>query len=395
MTTPEIQALNDQCLINLFGTRRLALDRGEGARVWDVEGREYLDFFAGIAVVNLGHSHPAVSEAICAQSKKLLHTSNLYYIAPQVKLAARLCELCFADRWFFCNSGAEATETAIKITRRYWHQKGTPKPAIVTAKQSFHGRTLAAVTATGQPKYHEGFGPAPSGFKYVDYDNVAQLEEAITPDVGAVFLEPIQGEGGVRIPSEGYFKAVRALCTRKNVLLILDEVQTGLGRTGTLFAHQQLGFTPDIMTLAKGLGNGVPIGAMGCTEQVASGFSVGSHASTFGGNPLCTTAALATLSELTKPGFIEYAAANGEYFAERIRAVASKHPAYVEVRARGMMLGLELNKPIGPLINLMIDNGVICGPAGPNVLRFLPPLIVTREQVDRAVAALAASLGAF
>lgn len=393
MNTAEIQALNDKHIINTYGARKLALTRGEGAILWDADGREYLDFFAGIAVCNLGHCHPAVTQAICDQAKKLVHVSNLYYIEPQVKLAALLCAHSFADRWFFCNGGAEANEAAIKLARRYWVQKGTPKPEIVTAHHSFHGRTLATITATGQPKYHQGFEPMVPGFHYVAFNDIAALEAAITPAVGAVLLEPIQGEGGVRMPGDGYWPAVRKLCNQKGILLILDEVQTGLGRTGTLFAHEAYGITPDIMTLAKGLANGVPIGAMGCTEEVSQGFSVGSHACTFGGNPLSSAAAIATLEALVQPGFIESAARVGADFLARLRAIAKKHESIVEVRGKGLIIGVEFKEPVAPLIGKMLDAGIICGPAGPNVLRFLPPLLVTTDQVERVVSLLTACLG--
>ncbi|MEX2016340.1 MAG: aspartate aminotransferase family protein [Candidatus Hydrogenedentales bacterium] len=395
LSTDDIRELNDRHIINTYGPRKLALVRGEGTRVWDADGKEYIDFFAGIAVCNLGHCHPAVTEAIAEQARTLVHVSNLYYIEPQAKLAALLSEHCFADRWFFCNGGAEANEAAIKLARRYWAQKGTPKPDFITALQSFHGRTLATLTATGQPKYQQGFEPLVPGFTYVPYDDVDAIAKAITPQVGAIILEPVQGEGGVRVPVANYLKAVRAFCDKHGILLILDEVQTGLGRTGTLFSHTQSGITPDIMTLAKGLGNGVPIGAMGCTEEVASGFSVGSHACTFGGNPLSTAAALATLDVLLADGFIEAAAEVGAYFAERVQALAQTHKAIKQVRAKGLMIGVECDKAVTPLIGAMLDAGVICGPAGPNVLRFLPPLIITREDVDTVVGRLAQCLKNF
>jgi len=393
MNTQEIQALNDANIINTYGTRKLALVRGDGVKLWDADGKEYLDFFSGIAVTNLGHCHPAVTEAICAQAQKLLHVSNLYYIEPQVELAALLSKHSFADRWFFCNGGAEANEAAIKLARRYWAQKGTPKPIILSAHQSFHGRTLATITATGQPKYHEGFEPLLPGIQYIPFNDIEALEATLTPETGAILLEPIQGEGGVQVPSEGYFKAVRDLCAKQGVLLVLDEVQTGLGRTGKLFAHEHYGITPDIMTLAKGLGNGVPIGAMGCTDEVASGFSVGSHACTFGGNPLSTAAALATMKTLTEPSFIEHAAQLGEYLFDKLNAMAKKHEAVVEVRGKGLMVGIEMKEAAAPLIGKMIESGIICGPAGPNILRFLPPLIISREHVDRVVATLDTLLG--
>jgi predicted acetylornithine/succinylornithine family transaminase len=391
--TDEIRTLNDAHIINTYGARKVALTRGEGMRLWDADGKEYLDFFAGIAVCNLGHCHPEVTQAICDQARKLVHVSNLYYIEAQTLLASALSKHSFAEKWFFCNGGAEANEAAIKLARRYWHKQGTPKPAIVTAHQSFHGRTLATVTATGQPKYHDGFQPLMPGFHYVPYGDIAALEAAISPEVGAILLEPIQGEGGVRVPSAEYWQQVRKLCDDKNVLLILDEVQTGLGRTGELFAHQGYGITPDIMTLAKGLGNGVPIGAMGCTDLVASGFEPGSHACAFGGNPLSAAAAVATLRALTAPGFLEKAAESGAYLFERLAEVAREFESVVEVRGKGLMVGIEFNQPVAPLVGNLIEAGIICGPAGPNVLRFLPPLIVEKEHIDRMVSLLKACLG--
>ena len=394
VTTETIRTQTDSHVIGTY-VRKLAIVRGEGMRLWDADGREYLDFFAGIAVCNLGHCHPAVTQAISEQAARLVHVSNLYYMEPQAELAALLCKHTFADRWFFCNSGAEANEAAIKLARRYWSQKGTPKPGLITAKASFHGRTLATLTATGQPKLQEGFEPLLPGVKYVEYDDLASLESAIDETTGAVMLEPIQGEGGVRVPSDDYFKGVRELCDRNEVLLILDEVQTGLGRTGTMLAHTQLGMTPDIVTLAKGLGNGVPIGAMGCTEEAASGFGPGTHASTFGGNPLCAAAAVATLNTLLEPGFIERAAQVGEYLFDRLRQLAAKHDCIVEIRGRGLMVGIELTKSVVPLLDAMLEAGVICGPAGPKVLRFLPPLIVTESQVDHVIERLDTALGTF
>lgn len=392
MDTESIKQLNDQHIINTYGTRKLAIVRGEGARLWDADGREYLDFFAGIAVCNLGHCHPKVTEAICEQARMLVHVSNLYYIEPQVKLAALLCKHCFAEKWFFCNGGAEANEAALKIARRYWAQQGTPKPEVVVAEQSFHGRTLATITATGQPKYHQGFEPLLAGFHYVPYDDIDALAAAVTENTGLILLEPIQGEGGVRVPKPGYLPAVRQLCDEKNILLAFDEVQTGLGRTGHLFAYQNENVIPDIITLAKGLGNGVPIGAMGCSEKVATGFSPGSHACTFGGNPLSTAAALATFEQLAAPGFVEAARETGCYFTAQLLELAKGFDCIHEVRGRGLMVGVEFDRGVAPLIECLLNAGVICGPAGPSVLRFLPPLIVDRTAVDCVVAALITSL---
>ncbi len=393
MNTHEIKSLNDRFIVNTYGERKLAFVKGAGSRLWDADGKEYLDFFAGIAVVNLGHCHPAVTEAICAQARTLVHVSNLYYIESQALLAELLSAHSFADRWFFANCGATANESAIKLARRYWALQGTPKPHIITAEHSFHGRTLATITATGQTKYQAGFEPMMPGFSYAPYDDIAALEAAITPETGAIMLEPIQGEGGVRVPSDDYLPAVRRLCDERGLLLIFDEVQTGMGRTGRLFCHEHAGIAPDIVTLAKALGNGVPIGAMGCTDKAASGFAPGTHATTFGGNPLCTAAALATVRELLADGFLDTVQKTGAYFMEALEGLAAKHPVIKEVRGKGLMVGVEMDTPVAPVVGKLLDAGIVSGPAGPNVLRFVPPLIVTRDDVDRVVSTLDAILG--
>lgn len=393
MTTDEIRALYDANIMNTYGTRRLAMDRGAGMTLWDVEGNEYLDFFAGIAVANVGHCHPKVTKAICDQAQKLVHASNLYYHEPQAKLAALLSENSFADQWFFSNSGAEANEGAIKLARRYWVQAGSPKPVIVTAHQSFHGRTMTTLTASGQAKLHDGFAPLMQGFKYANFNDLNDLEANITPDVGAILLEPIQGEGGIRTCNPDYLKKVRELCDAKNVLMILDEIQTGCGRTGKLFAYEHAGIEPDIITLAKGLGNGVPIGAFGCKARIASGFSVGSHGSTFGGNPLCSSAALATLQVVLDEGLVDNARDVGAYFLEKLEGLKSKYSFIEDVRGSGLMIGVQFDRPVTDILNTMVDKRIICGPAGPNVLRFLPALIVTKEQVDHVVSVLDSILG--
>ncbi len=387
-TIESLQALTDAHVINTYGTRRLAFDRGDGCRLWDSEGNEYLDCFAGIAVANLGHNYPAVTKAISEQAAKLLHCSNLYYIESQSRVAALLCKHSFADKWFFANCGGTANEAAIKLSRRYWSKRGTPKPGILVAEQSFHGRTLATITATGQPKYQEGFEPLVEGFTHVPYNDMSALEQAITSSTGAIMLEPIQGEGGVRVPADDYLAQVRALCDKYGLLLILDEVQTGIGRTGKLFAYEHSGIAPDIITLAKALGNGVPIGAMGCTDEVASGFDIGSHATTFGGNPLCTAAALATLTAITAPGFMERVAEASARFISALQQLANKHSAMVEVRGKGLMIGVEFRDSVAQILHGMTERKVICGPAGPNVVRFVPPLIISDDQIDRAVRTL-------
>ncbi|HOK10141.1 MAG TPA: aspartate aminotransferase family protein [Candidatus Hydrogenedens sp.] len=393
MTNDELRTLADTYLINTYGSRTLALVRGQGTHVWDADGKEYIDLFSGIAVCNLGHCHPKVTKAIVDQAQKLIHVSNLYNIEPQILLAKKLSDLCFAKKWFFCNGGAEANESAIKIARRYWTVKGLYKPNIITAEQSFHGRTLATITATGQPKYHKGFEPMVPGFTYVPYNDTEAIEKALSPATGAILLEPIQGEGGIRMPSPNYLKEVREICNKHQVLLIFDEVQTGLGRTGYMFAHQAFDVTPDIMTLAKGLANGVPIGAMGCTEEIAQGFSPGAHACTFGGNPLSTATALAVVEELSNPTFLENVRALGKCFITGLSKIAEVHRKIKEVRGQGLMIGVEFDEPVNPLINQMFSRGFICGSAGPHVLRFLPPLIVEQQELTQALHALEQSLG--
>lgn len=395
MDLSEMQAVSAASIVNTYGERRLSFVRGQGTKLWDSTGREYLDFFSGISVTNLGHCHPAVTDALCKQAQTLLHVSNLYYIEPQVQLAALLCAHSFADRWFFCNSGAEANEAAIKIARRYWVQKGTPRPLILTANKSFHGRTLKTLAATGQPKLREGFEPIPTGFEHFDYDDLDALRAMMRPEIGAVLIEPVQGESGVIVPNKRYLAEVRAICDAHEALLMLDEVQTGSGRTGKLFAYMHSDITPDILTVAKGLGNGVPIGAMGCTEAVAEGFSPGSHGSTFGGNPLCTAAALATMQTLIEPGFLGRATKIGAHFETGLVALCAKYDSIVAVRAKGMMFGVELTKSVNPLIDAMAEAGVICGPAGPQVLRFLPPLIVSMDEVDEVLVKLDEALETF
>jgi acetylornithine/N-succinyldiaminopimelate aminotransferase len=386
--TRSLQQRNDAAVLNTYGPRRLALARGEGMRLWDVEGREYVDLFAGVAVCGLGHAHPAVTQAIQEQAAKLVHVSNYYYIEPQVALAELLCEHTFADRWFFCNSGAEANEAALKLARRYWVEQGTPKPHVIATNGSFHGRTMGALTLTGQPRFHAGFEPLVPEISHVPYNDLGALEAAVSDFTGAIILEPVQGEGGVTPALEAYVQGVKNLCARKGILLILDEVQSGNGRTGWLYAHETYGITPDIMTTAKGLGNGVPIGAVGCTSEVATGFAVGSHGCTFGGNPLSTAAALATMTEILRPGFLPAVRARAEYLWEKLQSVARGNDAIVELRGKGLMIGIQFKGPVAPLVGELADAGFIVGNAGPNVLRLLPPLIIEEAHIDSFVAVL-------
>lgn len=386
--TRSLQQRNDDAVLNIYGARRLALARGEGVYLWDVDGKEYIDLFAGVAVSGLGHAHPVVLNAIQEQASKLIHVSNHYYIEPQVALAELLCEHTFADKWFFCNSGAEANEAAIKLARRYWSQQGTPKPEIISTNHSFHGRTMAAVTLTGQPKYHQGFEPMLPEVVHVEFNNLGALEKAVTERTGAIILEPVQGEGGVNAAMDAYLQGVRKLCDQKGILLILDEVQSGNGRTGTLYAHEQYGITPDIMTTAKGLANGLPIGAVGCTNEAATGFSVGSHGCTFGGNPLSSAVALATMNEILRPGFLAHVRAMASYLRDRLELLAVEHPCIVELRGKGLMVGIRFTGPVAPLVAELADAGFIVGNAGPDVLRLLPPLIIEQEHLDRFLAVL-------
>jgi predicted acetylornithine/succinylornithine family transaminase len=378
-----IKELSDTYLMNTYGERKIALVRGLGSKVWDADGVEYLDFFTGISVNSLGHCHPAVVDAVQRQAATLMHVSNLYYTEPQARLAALLAEHCFAKKWFFCNSGAEANETAIKLVRRYWHEKGEGKSEFITMEGSFHGRTILTVTATGQPKYRKGFQPLAPGFTYVAFNDIEALEKAITGKTAAVMLEPIQGEGGVNVPSPGYLERVRALCDAQNALLVFDEVQTGLGRTGRLFGYEHFNVAPDVITIAKSLAGGLPMGAAGASEEVAAGFVPGSHASTFGGNPVAAAAAEAYLKALLADGVLEGASGLGELFMSNLTDIAAKHPSIKEVRGMGLMIGVELDFPASELVDRFLKERIIVGSAGQSVLRFYPSLVVAEEDMER------------
>jgi acetylornithine/N-succinyldiaminopimelate aminotransferase len=363
--------------------------RGSGAKVWDSNGKEYLDFVAGIAVCSLGHSHPKVVEAIKKQVEVLTHVSNLYYIEPQILYARKLMENSFADKAFFCNSGAEANEAAIKLARKYAYENiGKGKYELITMKDSFHGRTMATVTATGQTKFHIGFAPLLEGFKYVPFDNISALSDAITDKTCGVMLEPIQGEGGVKIPDDKYLSEVRRICDEKGILMILDEVQVGMGRTGTLFAYEHYNVEPDIVTLAKAVGNGFPIGVMMATDRVASAFQPGNHASTFGGNPLAMAAALATLETIIKDDILENVRKVGSYFTKKLHELKNRLPIVKEIRGRGLIIGIEISIEGSQIVNACMDRGLLINCTGGNVLRFVPPLTIAEKDVDAAVAIL-------
>jgi len=357
-------------------------------KVWSSDGKEYLDFVGGVAVNILGHCHPRVVVAIQKQAQRLLHVSNYYYIEPQIKLAKLLVENSFADKVFFCNSGAEANEAAIKLSRKYSKEQVNPNLfEIITARNSFHGRTLATLTATGQEKFHKGFEPLVPGFKYVAFNDISAMRKEITKDTCAVMLEPIQGEGGVNMPDQNYLKEIRDLCNEYNILLILDEVQTGMGRTGKFFAYEHFGITPDIMTIAKGLGGGMPIGAMLATDKVASAFQPGNHATTFGGNPLACAAAVATIETLLEDGFIlDQCNRMGKYFMERLEQLKTGFPRLIkEVRGKGLLLGMEITQDGDPIVRACLEKGMLINCTAGNVLRFIPPLIVQRKDIDYLV----------
>ncbi len=392
MGNAEIIQLAGTCLMPTYARFPVALVRGQGLRVWDADGCQYLDFLAGIAVCNLGHCHPRVVDAIRQQAGRLLHVSNLYHIEPQAELARLLVDHTFADRVFFANSGAEANEGAIKLARKFHKDRGQPgRTQIVSATGSFHGRTLATLTATGQDKVKTGFAPLPPGFSTVPYGDAAALEAAVGRDTAAVLLEPIQGEGGVRVPPDGYLGRVREICDEQGALLVLDEVQTGAGRTGTFLAAERDGVTPDICTLAKGLGGGVAIGALLATEAVSASFGPGTHASTFGGNPLATAAGLAAVKTILEDGILDHCREVGAYLLDRLADLAAGCPRVAAVRGRGLLVGVELaaGESAADRVRALMDRGFLTGTAGDRVLRLAPPLIVERAEIDALLAALA------
>lgn len=391
-TDSQVQA--DKYIFQTYGRFPLTLVRGKGCRVWDENGKEYLDFVGGIAVCALGHSSPLITKTLKEQSKVLVHVSNLYYTVPQVKLARLLVENSFADRVFFCNSGAEANEAAIKLARRFSSEKfGNKRHVIISMEGSFHGRTMATLSATGQDKIKKGYNPLLEGFRFVPFNNLPALESAVDESVCAVILEPVQGEGGVVCPAEGYLQGVRKICDEKNILLIFDEVQVGMGRTGRLFAHEHFGVTPDIMTLAKALGNGLPIGAMLSKEYLSSAFSPGSHATTFGGTPLVTAVAEAVLRSLLYDGWIDNARNMGEYFKKRLLRLKDRHAAIKDVRGIGLIIGMELDREGAEIVNACTEKGFLINCTHEKVLRFVPPLIVRKKEINLLVKALDDVLG--
>jgi len=388
MTNVEIKNLSDKYVMGTYKRNPIALVKGKGAKVWDADGKEYLDLLAGIAVCSLGHSNPKVVAAIRKQAGILGHTSNLYYNEIQARVAETLVKNSFADKVFFCNSGAEANEAAIKLARRYAFEKMDGRYELITMENSFHGRTLATITATGQKKFQLGFEPLPDGFKYVPFNDAAALEAAISDKTCGVMLEPIQAEGGVNIPAPEYLRAVREICDSKGLLLILDEVQTGMGRTGSLFAYEQFGIKPDIMTLAKALGNGFPVGAMLATDPVASVLVPGTHASTFGGNYLAMSACLASLDCLLNDGVLENCRAAGEHFLKKLRGLKRKHKSISAVRGMGLIVAVDTSADCFEIVGKCLEKGLLVNCTSATTLRFVPPLTIRKSEINKAVGIL-------
>ena len=387
----EIMARDTASYLPVFARYPIVLDHGDGSYVWDVNGRKYLDALGGIAVNVLGHNYAPLVHAIAEQASRLIHVSNLYYTEPQADAASKLSQLTAGGKVFFGNSGAEANEGAIKAARKYAHTISPDKSQIITALGSFHGRTLTTLTATGQEKFHKGFEPLPGGFDYVPFNDIAALEAMMSARTAAVMLEPIQGEGGVRMPSDGYLKEVRELCDKHDALLIFDEIQTGMGRTGTFYAYEAQGVMPDIVTLAKGLAGGVPIGAFVVTEKVAATFHAGDHGSTFGGNPLACAAANVILDAVANDSFLAGVRDVGTHFKQALTDLQRKYPAHiVEVRGAGLILGMEMqrNEDAAAIARRMLEQGVIINCTAGNVLRFIPPLIFTKNEVDELIRVL-------
>ncbi len=384
----DLIALGEKYVMNTYKRLPKVFVKGSGAYIWDSEGNKYLDFVSGIAVNSLGHCPPAVTEAIKEQAEKLIHCSNLYWIEPQIKLAQKLVEESCCDKAFFCNSGTEANEAAIKLARKW----GQGRYEIITMEKSFHGRTLGSLTATGQEKYQKAFRPLPAGFKYVPFNDLEALEKALTPQTCAVMLECIQGEGGVNVPEPGYLQGVEKICRENNLLLIVDEVQTGLGRTGKPFAYQNFGISPDIITLAKALGGGVPIGAMLAKEEVAQAFEPGDHAATFGGNPLATQAALAAVSVLFDEEFLKEVTVKGEYLKGKLTELQKDFPQITKVKGIGLMVGCELSMDAASIVEYCLQQQVLINAVGGKILRFVPPLIVTEEEIDHVIEVLRQAL---
>jgi acetylornithine/N-succinyldiaminopimelate aminotransferase len=384
MITGDFLADSQKFIMNTYSRQPLVLVKGRGTRVFDSDGKEYIDFVSGVAVCNLGHCHPRVVVALQKQAQRLMHVSNHFHNEPQINLAKALVGRSFADKAFFCNSGTESVEAAIKLARRYGREiLKQDRYEIITMRGSFHGRTLGALAATAQERFHKGFEPVVPGFRYVPYNDLKAVEEAVNDHTCAVLVEPLQGEGGVNVPSAGYFKGLRDICDRHGVLLMLDEIQTGMGRTGKLFAYEHSGTTPDVMMLAKGLGAGMPIGALLATDKAAEALAPGTHGSTFGGNPLACAAALAALETLVEDDIIIPAVAHlGRYFLQGLLNLKKKYPFVKDIRGLGLLTGMELDFPCKDIVSACMKEGMLINCTMDTILRFMPPLIITEEEID-------------
>ena len=387
--TADIIDKADKVIAKTYKRFPIVITRGKGCTLWDSHGRSYTDFVAGIAVCNLGHSHPRVTEVLSKQADTLLHVSNLYYTVPQVELASWLIENSFADRVFFCNSGAEANEAAIKLARKYHNDNGDfSRNKIIAMEKSFHGRTMATLSATGQDKIRHGFEPLLEGFDFVEFNSTKALQNKIGASTCAVLIEPIQGEGGIRCPDPEYLKTVRQICNDAGALLIFDEIQTGIGRTGALFAYEHFGIEPDIMTLAKALANGLPIGAMLAKEDIAEAFGPGAHASTFGGTPIITTASLEVVKTLFEEKIIDHCKEISAYFMEKLYWLKNRHESIQDVRGLGLLLGIKLKTDGGPVVTKCMEKGFLINCIQGNILRFIPPLIISKDEIDSLITCL-------
>jgi acetylornithine aminotransferase len=389
MTNAEIIAQADQVIIRTYGRYPVAFVRGQGTTLWDADGKSYTDFLSGLAVCVLGHCHPRVVEAIKKQAETLLHVSNFYHTLPQTEVATFLADHAFGGKSFFCNSGAEANEAALKIARKHSHDRyGVERTEIISTANSFHGRTLGTIAATGQTKVQKGFEPLLPGFVHVPYGDLGAVEQAMTEQTCAVLVEPIQGEGGIVIPPDGYLEGLRRMCDQRDVLLIFDEVQTGIGHTGHFFGYQHEGVVPDVMTLAKGLGGGLPIGVMMAKPHIAEALGPGTHGSTFGGNPVACSAALAVLQTIEDENILDHVQQVGAHFVAGLKSLQKKYAFITNVRGRGLMVAAELDRPGGHMVVICLERGYLINCTVDRVLRFLPPLTITAQEVDGLLAAL-------
>ena len=390
MITSDILADSHKYIMNTYGRQPIVLVKGRGTKVYDSDGREYIDFVSGVAVCNLGHCHPRVVVALQKQAQRLMHVSNHFHNEPQINLAKALVAGSFADKVFFCNSGTEAVEAAIKLARRYAREVlKQDRFEIITMRGAFHGRTYGSLSATAQEKFHKGFEPIVPGFRYVPFNDIGAIEGALNGHTCAVLVEPVQGEGGVIVPAPSYLKELRALCDKNNILLMLDEIQTGLGRTGKLYGYEHAGILPDVMMLAKGLGGGMPIGALLATDKVSQAFTPGTHGSTFGGNPLACAAAIASIEALLEDNIIiPNVAQLGAYFLQGLGKLKQKYSFVRDVRGQGLLIGMELDVPGKDIVSACLREGLLINCTVDTVLRFMPPLIISEEEIDLLIEAL-------